>query len=148
MFTAAVTGLPGSDELIRLNRMKVRLRSVAALLALLAFSLFWVEGVWASMCSPAMEAGGPAPVAVEAGRALDASAMDMPQPADSNGSRSDAPHCPLAVAGAASCAASAPLAARVATPEVPSLEGASLPGSPDHAKDLLLAVALFHPPRA
>ncbi|MBW3627933.1 MAG: hypothetical protein KY464_01430 [Gemmatimonadetes bacterium] len=127
--------------------MSSHLRSIVALGALLAFALFWVEGVWASMCSPAMDMGVPAMAMAAAGEAVDAAPTDMQEPADSDEHPADSSHCPLAQTGPASCALSAPLAARITTPEVASPEAASLLGSPDHAKDLLLAIALFHPPK-
>ncbi len=135
-------------EGVTLIRMKIRFRSLAALVALIALSLFWVEGLWASMCPTAMEMGGPTAEVADMGPASDACPTGMPLPGDSDGGRSDAPHCPFVPVGASYCAVGVPLAADVGTPEVPSSEGASLAGSPDHAKDLLLAVALFHPPRA
>lgn len=128
--------------------MKIHFRSLAALFALLAFSLFWAEGVWASMCSPGV--GMDTATAMVADMGSDANACLVGTTIPSSGSeesRSDGPHCPLPM-GVSSCTVGLPLAAESATPEVPALEGASLVGSPDHAKDLLLAVSLFHPPRA
>lgn len=127
--------------------MRSGLRHLAALCALLAFSLFWVEGVWASMCPPEMEMDAPAVGAdVAADTTLCPAGMEMPA-GDSEENRSNGPHCPLTAAGA-SCAGGLPLPAESAAALILSPSGPPLAGSPDHAKDLLLAVALFHPPRA
>lgn len=128
--------------------MRSSLRHLAALSALLAFSLFWVEGVWASMCQPEMEMAMPAAVGadVAADTTLCSADVKMP-PGDSDDDRSDETHCPLTAVGA-SCAGALPFPAESAAPLVPSPEGAPPASSPDHAKELLLAVALFHPPRA
>jgi hypothetical protein len=128
--------------------MHIRFRSLAALFALLALSLFWVEGVWASMCPPEMEIDAPAAMSVDVGTDASVCPIGMAVPSsDSDENRSEGPHCPLTL-GASSCTVGLAFAAETAIPVVPSPEGARLVGSPDHAKDLLLAVALFHPPRA
>ena len=128
--------------------MQIRFRSMAALVALLTLSLFWAESIWASMCPPDMEMGGPAAVMGEMGQPEGSCPMGAPTPERSDDGPSKAPHCPFVPAGASSCTVGVPFVANVRLADAPSGEHALLLASSDHAKDLLLAIALFHPPRA
>ena len=142
--------MPLFRSTVTFSTMKSRFRLVAALFALSAFSLFWVEGVWASMCSTTMETASTTEMAgMDPASNSDGCPPGMTMPgSDSDQNRSEAPHCPLVPVGAASCVVGIPLAAESDVSMVPSPEGSSPLGSADHAKDLLLTVALFHPPRA
>jgi hypothetical protein len=127
--------------------MRFRFRFLAALFALVALSAYFAEGVWASMCPPeTLSAGAEAPMEQDTnGCPLGISDA----PADpSEQSRSDAPVCPLGPLGVGgSCvAASLPATTAQIPPSLP--EGSLLSPSPDSARDLLLALAVFHPPRA
>jgi hypothetical protein len=128
--------------------MKLQLRSFAALLALIALSIFLVESVWASMCMPGMEAGAMVSMDGAASQADCPDAM-VESPTDRSGDQHDhpaGPDCPLTLA-AGSCAVAATLPAPAPEALVPSPEGALLTISPDYTRDLLLVSALFHPPR-
>lgn len=129
--------------------MKSRTRRIAAHLALLALALFWVEGVWASMCSPAISMGATNEARVHSSdtAGTDMADMDMPDDGSEEGHAPE-PNCPLTPAGGAACTAGALLGTRVQLLASASPEASRPVGSSDHAKDLLLAVALFHPPRA
>lgn len=127
--------------------MKFQFRVLAALFALVAFSLSVAEGVWASTCMPNMA------MAAIAGAVPDAPVdCEMSAPADEPsepGSNLPAPlHCPLTPLGASgSCTMLASLPVGPSADLVPSPEGALLAVSPDQTRDLLLVTALFHPPR-
>lgn len=130
--------------------MRSRFRVLAALCALIALTLSFGEGVWASMCMPAMEMGE-APAA-EMSDASDRM-MDMASQGVHTGGETpdgpEPPHCPFApVSTAGTCVAAASLPAASPIELVPSLEGALLVVAPEQKRDLLLVSALFHPPRA
>jgi hypothetical protein len=129
--------------------MNARLRLLAAILALFALSAYVAEGVLASLCPPAAETGG-----VVAGERADpgAHAGLHHVPTESQGetehSRSDAPPCPMGMAGAgSSCVAvSLPATVAVVQPAATIHEAALL--LLEHGPDLLLVAAHFRPPRA
>ena len=126
----------------------MKLRPIAAVLALVALTISFAEGVWASSCTPGMAMDGmPAQSDVDGcmvGMAGHVNAADNP-----SSDPPTEPHCPfapLSTAGACVVAASLP-----ATPPVelaPSPEGALLTVFREDTRDLLLASELFHPPRA
>jgi hypothetical protein len=130
--------------------MKLRFRSLAALAALFTLSVYFAEGLWASLCPPDTHAASvEAPMGHEVNgcpMALGDAPVEKPEPAET-------PHpgpapCPLGpMSASGSCvAASLPAAAAAAVPPFPA--GILLSSSPDAARDLLLALAVFHPPRA
>lgn len=134
--------------------MNRRLRLLAALLALFAFSAYFAEGVYASLCPPGMDSqSAAAGMTSEHGSqhghhgALHHSA---PSPSDDPGpAGSDAPACPLGMAGAggSSCVSvSLPAAAGAMslTAPIPSAAAVHL----DTTHDRLLVAAHFRPPRA
>jgi hypothetical protein len=141
--------------------MKLRIRRFGALMALVALTAFFAEGVWAAACPPEMQLAGVAHVAEHDG--ADHLRLRLADPAvsahahghgdadtgDAERSRSDRPTCPLGPLGAnGSCVVAASLPATT-TQMAPSFPGeALLSASPEAARDLLLATALFHPPRA
>lgn len=125
--------------------MKLRFRVLAALPALLALSLTWVQAGWASMCAPGaestVEASG---MAVECPTDIGMSHADEPR---GGHDQPDAPACPFGPMAAPGCVApSLPAHAPVAI--APPPEGALLVVSPDATRDRLLVSALFRPPRA
>lgn len=127
--------------------MRSRLRASVALPALLAFSLFWVEGVMASTCAPGMEAASSA----EMETAPDALDCPMGEPGHSHEQGEGEPRgpvCPLVPSGAVSCTGGVAVLAGYPQPVLDSPYGEGDAASPDHAKDLLLAVSLLRPPRA
>ena len=135
--------------------MKLRVRFLAALFALLALSLGWVEGAWALACSPEMGAESVATAPASAGTG----GMDMDCPAPAGTSHSDdsgtdpdrpkAPHCPFGPAAAGgACAIAPPLPGEARVAIAPSPEGALLLVAPDPMRDLLSVSAFFRPPRA
>ncbi|HEV2131047.1 MAG TPA: hypothetical protein VGR27_08090 [Longimicrobiaceae bacterium] len=130
--------------------MQSRFRLFAALLALLAFSAYFAEGVWASMCPPGMEAGMNMMAQMDGASGSDMGGMHHASPSapdDSGTSRSGTPPCPFAVAGVGSCvAASLPATGTSVQPLLAATSVVTL--SPDAGRDLLLVTTLFHPPRA
>lgn len=122
--------------------MNQRPRSVAGLLALVAFSLFLAEGIWTAVCPP--DAGDEAVTVMASG------ASDEAAPASSDheraGSEED-PGCPLGVIAIGGCASAAMLSA---APPTPSILDTGAPPSlvVEVRSDLLLSSSLFRPPRA
>lgn len=120
--------------------MNRRLRLLGALVALLAFSAYFAEGVWASVCMPGMDDAA-------AAHATDAHAgmnHGAPSPSDD----APAPDCPLGMTGmGSSCVAvSLPSAVEVPAPAVESSTAALT--SADDVHDSLLTASHFRPPRA
>ena len=120
--------------------MNRRLRLLGALVALLAFSAYFAEGVWASVCMPGMEDG-------TAAHAADAHAgmnHGAPSPSDD----APAPDCPLGmtVMGGSCVAVSLPSSVEVPAPAAESSTAALASGDDGH--DSLLTASHFRPPRA
>jgi hypothetical protein len=125
--------------------MKPRFRLPIALVALLALSVYFAEGVLAAVCapeSPVAEAqhegkghGGHCPTDEAGG-----GGTELP--------RSEKPPCPLGpLGGGGSCvAASLPSSTVHVSPGFP--QDLRVRPSTHAARDLLLAAALFHPPRS
>ncbi|MBW3655810.1 MAG: hypothetical protein KY444_06865 [Gemmatimonadetes bacterium] len=129
--------------------MKLRFRVLAALLALFALSLTWVQAGWASTCAPGAESTAEA--SAEAGGAASDCATDMgmshsDDPRSGHG-EPDAPACPFGPMTASGCVAPS-LPAHTPVAVAPSPEGAVLVGSADSTRDRLLSSAFFRPPRA
>lgn len=132
--------------------MKLLIRFIGALAALVALTVYSVESASASACPPQMQmAGVDGAVSLDAHghsctKGMNQASSDEKGPSEQSGS--DAPDCPLGLMGAsATCvAASLPATADQSMPSLPA--GSLLSPSPDRARDLLLAAALFHPPRA
>lgn len=154
--------------------MNRRLRLVGALVALLAFSAYFAEGVWAAACLPGMEdhasahasagmnhdspdtsSGHDSPDAHQPHGAshasADAAAADaaaaLETPAETPNAP-DAPRCPLGMTGMGSTCVAASLPALVAA-QVPALESSTvvLPAA-DALHDSLFTASHFRPPRA
>lgn len=124
--------------------MTRRFRTLAALLALLAFALSGAESLWASMCSAEME--------VQAMAGSEAGCPPGMAPADSHGGSDGreipGADCPLVGLGASGCLAPVGLPASAAA-SLASPPGGTRPvQSADHVRLLLLSGGLFHPPRA
>jgi pimeloyl-ACP methyl ester carboxylesterase len=129
--------------------MRSRFRTLAALLALFAFSAYFAEGVWASLCLPGAE--------TQVHMAMDAThhgshAAGHHAPAQDSGdpdpSRSDAPSCPLGMTGMGSSCVVASLPASTSTIAQAAPEHAEIPLFLDSTHDRLLVASLFRPPRA
>lgn len=128
--------------------MHRRFRFLAALLALVAFSAYFAEGVLAAFCAP--ESSVHAEVVMDS--------ADGPYHGSSHGSHEPAAHeapaegshqshCPFGMGGGMTCvAASLPGNATVVAPPPSSPEGTYVPQQVTVA--LLLANSLYHPPRA
>lgn len=134
--------------------MKSHFRFFAALFALIAFTAFLAEGLWASTCYTEMGSGAFTTSSMEGEAPSGACAAGMIMPStdesgDTDGSHSGVPHCPLIPVGATgSCTGVVSLPAGPLDDLAPSPEGALLSLAPDQARDLLLVAAFFHPPRA
>jgi hypothetical protein len=130
--------------------MRSRFRTLAALLALFAFSAYFAEGVWASLCLPGAEthvhmttdadhhgshAGGHHHAPVQSS-------------GDSDSPRPDAPSCPLGMTGMGSSCVVASLPASTSTIAQAAPEHAEIPLFLDSTHDRLLVASLFRPPRA
>jgi hypothetical protein len=124
-----------------------RFRFLGALLALFALSLFYVESVVASLCPPetvaeasVTESGAGKPG--HSGMHHGAPPAEDPVPEGSHPER-----CPMSSGMAGSCVASAlPVTSTVLAASATIQTSRSI--TPTDAQDLLLAVPLFHPPRA
>jgi hypothetical protein len=129
--------------------MKLRIR-IGGLVALLALTAYFAEGVWASACPPAPAMAGVEEI-VEGDADEHTCPMVLDHASSETGSpeqsRSDSPVCPLGPIGASGSCVAVSLPATTATIALPFPAGALLTLSPDRSRDLLLATALFHPPR-
>lgn len=119
--------------------MKRRARSIAGILALVALSLSLAESVLASTCPPMSEAEQTDMAGMMGGSPTD----DAP-----DGDQSDDRHCPFSGAVPQGCFAFASLPAGSDASPAPALEGHPEVISGAAHPDLLLARALFRPPRA
>jgi hypothetical protein len=132
--------------------MKSRVRLLAALLALLAFSASLAEQVWASTCEPGMArevsssaSKTSAPTAHGAGHG------DMPMPGGPHdGGQAPAPaghdECPLVTLAGGCTLLSLPAPAAEPAGGAPAPE-TRVSVRADRAPDLLLPSSLFHPPQ-
>ncbi len=127
--------------------MKPRFRFLAALLALLAFSAFTAEGVWAAVCDGMADAEMQAPSESCEDAAASGTVVSTDDSRDFGGSQPGLPDCPLAFANSA-CAGAAPLPATASDSFLPSPEGTLSVVSPDDARGISPVSALFRPPRA
>jgi len=150
--------------------MTRRTRFIAGILALVAMTFSFAETVLASTCAPMTAPGGSEMAAMMAGdaAAFGHAAMPMEAPASAtergaapsgtgcmiarhdgrDDERGDEGHCPFGAAVTQGCSAFASLPARSARSQAPPSEAAPEVPSAHSRTDLLLAHALFHPPRA
>ncbi len=131
--------------------MRTRVRFLGALLALLAFSAYFAEGVWAAMCPPGMAPDAPAAAEAEGKPHAGHAGMhrSVPEPSDSpEHSRSDTPPCPFIAVGAGSSCVAVSLPAQGTSLQALLPTAGPVALAPGSAHDLLLASTLFHPPRA
>jgi hypothetical protein len=124
--------------------MNGRFRFLAALLALVAFSAYFAEGVLAAFCAP--ESPQHAEVAMDTSHASAGHLHGAPAPE----APAEGPHqsqCPFGMGGGMTCvAASLPGTATAVQPSPASVEGTFIPQQVSIA--LLLVHSLYHPPRA
>jgi hypothetical protein len=130
--------------------MKCHTRSLGALVALLALTVYFGESVWASMCSPQMQMSGMAEV-VDDDAPEHVCTMGMHDACDAESP--DPPHsdmmdCPFGPLGANGSCVALSLPATTAHMEPSFPEGLEPTASADAARDRLLDTALFHPPKA
>jgi hypothetical protein len=129
--------------------MNRRIRFLAALLALFAFSAYFGESVWASVCPPGMETqGAPGAAASDEGSHAGMYHGPLPSTEDPEHPRSDAPVCPSGIMSAGSSCVAASLPAVTVTLADPALGYAVPPFFLDGTHDRLLIALHFRPPRA
>jgi hypothetical protein len=129
--------------------MNRRTRVLAALLALFAFSAYFGESVWASVCPPGMEtqvASGAA--ALDEGSHAGMHHGPTPSTEDPDHPRSDAPVCPSGTMSAGSSCVAASLPVVTVTLADPALGYAVPPVFLNGTHDRLLIALHFRPPRA
>lgn len=129
--------------------MNRRVRSLAGLLALLAFTFSFSEAVWASTCIPGMsmddstlmsEGGTP--------ESIEDTLMGMQDERDPRDRDNDRP-CPFGSPLAAqACTGAASMPAPSTEPSAPAAEVSSVGFTVAALHELLLEIALFRPPRA
>jgi hypothetical protein len=129
--------------------MKLRVRFLAALLALIGLLTFSVEGAWAASCAEMGSADSGMGHAAQAescsfgAAAVHANGADMPD------GESGAPHCPGMPMGAAGACGAALALPTDSSPELAhSVLEAQLSLPADRVHELLLAGAFFRPPIA
>lgn len=124
------------------------MRFAAALLALLALTFSFAEGVWASSCVPGMAMGEMSTQSESAGCMPGAMANAAPD----DGSLPEAPadsHCPFApLSTTGACVVAASLPAHSNLDLTPADAGVLLIQLREQTPDLLLGSVLFHPPKA
>lgn len=121
--------------------MSRRFRFVAALMALVAFSAYFAEGVLAIFCVP------DSPHHTEVSMDHAGGEAHAPATHDAPTEESHMPQCPFSMGGGMTCApVSMPAAAAAIVPRPASSESAFVPAELNI--QLLLAHSLYHPPRA
>lgn len=130
--------------------MKLRFRLLAALFAVLGLLAVSAEGAWAAACAVEVEAESATSAATQGERcSLGAAASPGDDAGMPHGSHSGAPHCPAMPMGAGgACGAAAALPADPPSPLIASALEARLSPVQGDLRELLLAVAVFHPPIA
>ncbi|MBT8334987.1 MAG: hypothetical protein KJO11_00185 [Gemmatimonadetes bacterium] len=129
--------------------MNRRIRPVAGLLALLAFTFSFSEAVWASTCLPGMRM---AEVVVmsegAASESIESTPISTHDERDSRGGDNPRP-CPFnSPLAAQACAGIASMPAPSTEPSTPAAEMSSAGFTVAAPHELLLEIALFRPPRA
>ena len=124
--------------------MSTRLRTLAALLALFAFSASLAEPAWASACAPAEAAS----TAAAPGHAAHGH-PSAPVPGHAPRGHTPAPvsGCPVHAAASAGCTLLLLPAAAAAPPAPDAARGQDAPPAADALPDLLLASGPFRPPQ-
>lgn len=130
--------------------MKLRFRLLAALFATLGLLTVSVEAAWAAPCAVDMESGSEARAATQGERCSSEMAVSLSHETGlPDGNHSGAPHCPAMPMGAAgACGVAAALPADSSPPMIASALEARLAPIQGNLRELLLAVAFFHPPIA
>ncbi|HET7464597.1 MAG TPA: hypothetical protein VFJ82_25370 [Longimicrobium sp.] len=128
--------------------MRLRSRTLAALLALFAFSASFAEQAWASMCATGEPAAAhSSTVAHPAAPHAHHTMPGMPgERHDGREPASPAGGCPVQAVAAGCTILSLPASTGHAPTAVPPANGVT-PVRADQARELLLAVSLFRPPQ-
>jgi hypothetical protein len=130
--------------------MKLRFRLFAAFFAVLGLLAVSAEGSWAAACAVEVETESATSAGTHGERCSSGAAVSLGDEAGMPlGHDSGAPHCPAMPMGAAgACGAAAALPSDAPSPLIaPTLEARLSPVQGD-LRELLLAVAVFHPPIA
>ncbi len=143
--------LNDGPRVARLDAMESRFRSAAALFALIALTLSFAEGVWASTCMPSSEMTMASSMAdpMQAGDdCMMNTSAPTDDPADQTPQHSTPSHCPVApLSTAGTCVVAASLPGSSPLDLATFSEDAHLTLSLDQTRDLLLVSVLFHPPK-
>lgn len=128
--------------------MKLRFRFLVALFALLGLLTVSVEGAWAAVCAVEVETESVTSAATQGERCSSGTTISLGDDAGTpDGSHSGVPHCPAMPMGAGgACGAAAALPADPSAPLIASALEARLSPIQGDLRELLLAVAVFHPP--
>jgi len=129
--------------------MNRRIRHFAALFALLAFSAFLAEEVWASACGPEMAGSGMhAVMDHQTGAEPDAAECELDAAVPEAPTPSDGTECPLMLFAGAGCASVTLPTQEAALSPAASAEALLRPVDPDRLHDLIALHGLFRPPIA
>lgn len=130
--------------------MKLRVRFLAALVALLGLLTFSVQGAWAATCVTNMDMGFSVdPASAGPSCSADAAALHAPDAQVPDSGAPSAPHCPILPMGAgAGCGAVFAVTSGPALPLTPSPVEARLSPRADDMREFLLAGVFFRPPIA
>jgi hypothetical protein len=124
-------------------------RALAGVLAMAAMTFSFTESVMASTCARMSDPAMPGTTQTSS---EDASAPSMEclfmAGHDGSGQDDGRGHCPFGLAAGQGCSAAASLPALNSIESVETARATTAVGSDDVRPDLLLARALFHPPRA
>ena len=127
--------------------MKRRIRLLSGLLALLAFTFSFAEGVWAATCVPGMNMDA-AEMSVGAPMQMDGA----PAPANAHDEKAPsperAPDCPFGPATSVQgCTVTASLPAKIVAINSPEAERVALSAATTTGSHLLRVTSIFHPPK-
>jgi len=134
--------------------MKPRVRVLAALLALFAFTAAFAEQVWASTCAQTVMAASASMPEMGAGAAEHPQAghdQEMPMPGHGQERQSQMPagdDCPLRAVAASGCVTFSFPAPDGAVPEFTAAPSDRMVPTAQATPDLLLVFPRFHPPQA
>ncbi|MFL5386431.1 MAG: hypothetical protein ACJ8GN_28260 [Longimicrobiaceae bacterium] len=132
--------------------MKARVRVLAALLALFAFTAAFAEQVWATTCAQTVMAASMAEMGAGAAEHPQAGHdQEMPMPGQGQERHSQLPagdDCPLRAVAASGCVAFSFPAPDGAVPEFAAAPSGRMVPAAQATPDLLLVFPRFHPPQA
>lgn len=125
--------------------MRMRISAVARTLAALALLVSWTTGGWAAACASAPE---PHAHGMAMHHPMHGGMMHHPMPEHRRAPRGgEAPGCPLLAMNGGSCLGAAQLPAIVSAPASSLAASDGYPPA-EGVRDRLIAISLFHPPRA